>query len=74
MEFDYNNSYQNNIQMALFNELYEGRCKSPLTWFKMREAKFLRPNLVQDVINKFKSIKERLLVTQSRQKVYVNNH
>ena len=73
VEFAYNNSYQTSIQMAPFEALYGRRCRSPLGWFEVGEAKLLGPDLVQDSINKVKLIRERMLAAQSRQKAYVDN-
>ena len=52
--------------MAPFEALYGRRCRSPIGWFEMGEAKILGPDLVQDAINKVKLIKERLIVAQNR--------
>lgn len=73
IEFAYNNSYQQSIQMALFEALYGRWCRSPVGWFEVVEAKMIGPDLIQDALNKVKIIKERLLATQSRQKAYVDN-
>ncbi|KAK8595285.1 hypothetical protein V6N13_123165 [Hibiscus sabdariffa] len=34
-EFDYNNSYQTSIQMALFEALYGRRCRTPICWSEL---------------------------------------
>ena len=60
--------------MAQFKALYGRRCRSLIGWFEVKETKLLGPDLVQDFINKVQLIKEWLLVAQSRQKAYVNNH
>ena len=73
IEFSYNNSYQSSIQMAPFEALYGRRCRSPIGWFEIGEAKLLGPDLVQDSLEKVRIIKERLLAAQSRQKAYVDN-
>ena len=72
-EFAYNNSYQASIQMAPFEALYGRRCRSPIGWFEVGEAKLVKPDLLQDALDKVKLIRERLLTTQSRQKAYVDN-
>ena len=41
IEFAYNNSYQTSIQMALIKALYGRHYRTPIGWFKVREAKFL---------------------------------
>lgn len=70
IEFAYNNSYQASIQMAPFETLYGRRCRSPIGWFKVGEAKVIGPDLVQSALEKVKLIRERLLAAQSRQKDY----
>ena len=40
-EFSYNNSYQSSLQMTLFEALYGRRCRTPLSWYKLENAKFL---------------------------------
>ena len=59
--------------MAPFEALYGRRCRSPIGWFEIGEAKLLGPDLVQDSLEKVHIIKERLLAAQSRQKAYVDN-
>ena len=59
--------------MIPFEALYGRRCRSPIGWFEVGEAKILRPDLVQDAIEKVRVIRERLLTAQSRQKSYVHN-
>jgi hypothetical protein len=36
-EFSYNNSYQENLKMALFEMLYDCRCRTLLFWNETRE-------------------------------------
>ena len=60
--------------MAPFKALYGRDYKSLIGWFKFREARLLRLDLVQDSMKKFHMIRERLLITQNIQKAYVDNH
>ena len=48
MEFAYNNSYQFNIGMALYEALYGRRCRTPTCWTELDEHKIIGPNLVKD--------------------------
>ena len=73
VEFAYNNSYQASIQMAPFEALYGGQCRSPIGWFEVGDPKTLGPDLVQDAKEKVQVIKQRLITAQSRQKSYVDN-
>ena len=39
VEFGYNNSYQANIGMALYEALYEKKCRTPICWDELDERK-----------------------------------
>nr|GEU55996.1 hypothetical protein [Tanacetum cinerariifolium] len=45
-EFSYNNSYQLSIRCALFEALYERKCRSPVHWTKIRESRLIGPEMV----------------------------
>ncbi|BAT99700.1 hypothetical protein VIGAN_10120800 [Vigna angularis var. angularis] len=68
----YNNSYQVNIDMALFEALYGRRCRTLLCWFQDGEAVLTGPELVQQTIEKVKLIQERMRASQNRQKSYAD--
>ena len=72
VEFSYNNSYQASIQMAPFEALYGRKCRSPLCWSEVGEARLLGPELVQESSEVVKIIRERMLSAQSRQRSYAN--
>ena len=71
-EFSYNNSYHSSIDMAPFEELYGRRCRSPIGWFDAFEVRPWGTDILRDSLEKVKSIQEKLLVAQSRQKEYVD--
>ena len=71
-EFSYNNSYHSSIDMAPFEALYGRRCRSPIGWFDAFEVRPWGTDLLRDSLEKVKSIQEKLLVAQSRQKEYVD--
>ncbi|XP_070039431.1 uncharacterized protein [Nicotiana tomentosiformis] len=70
-EFSYNN-YQSRIRMAPYEALYGRCCRSPIGWYEPGEARLLGTNLVRDALEKVKLIQDRLLTTQSRQKIYAD--
>ncbi|XP_070005297.1 uncharacterized protein [Nicotiana sylvestris] len=70
IDFAYNNSFHASIQMAPFEALYGRRCRSPIRWFEVGEAKVIWLDLMHRAMEKVKIIKERLKTTQSRQKSY----
>ena len=71
-EFSYNNSYHSSIDMTPFEALYGRRCRSPIGWFDAFEVRPWGTDLLRDSIKKVKSIQEKLLAVQSRQKEYVD--
>ncbi|PSR88443.1 Transposon Tf2-6 polyprotein [Actinidia chinensis var. chinensis] len=73
MEFAYNNSYQTNIGMAPFEVLYGRKCRTPVYWTKVGERQLLGVEMIQDTIEKIKTVHKHLKVVQSRQKSYADN-
>jgi hypothetical protein len=55
-EFSYNNSYQESIKMAPFEDLYGRRCRTPLNWSDPGERWFFRPNMVKGMEEKVQRI------------------
>ena len=72
VEFTYNNSYQESIQMAPYEALYGRPCRSPLCWTEVGESSITGPNLIRDTSEKVSLIREHLLTAQSRQKSYAD--
>ena len=73
VEFAYNNSYQASIGMAPYEALYGRPCQSPLCWVETGETALLGPDLVQETTEKIKSVQQRLVTAQSRQKSCADN-
>ncbi|KAH9671101.1 hypothetical protein KPL70_017221 [Citrus sinensis] len=72
IEFAYNNSFHSSIGMAPFEALYGRKCRSLICWDEVGERKLLGPELVQITVDKIKLIRERLRISQSRQKSYAD--
>ena len=70
IEFTYNDSFHSSIGMAPFKALYGRRCRTPLCWYESGESAVVGPEIVQQTTNKNKMIKEKMKVSQSRQKSY----
>lgn len=51
--------------MAPFEVLYNKRCRSLISWFKVGEATVVGPDLVLNALEKVQLIRERLKVAQS---------
>ena len=66
VEFAYNNSYQASIEMAPYEALYSRRCTSPICWDEVGERQVLGLEIVQDMVDKIKVIRNRILAAQSR--------
>ena len=56
MEFAYNNSYQSNIGMALYEALYGRRCRTSMCWTELHEHKIIGPDLVKGTEEKVRII------------------
>ena len=72
VEFVYNNSFQSSIGMAPYEALYGRKCRTPLCWTELREKKVIGPDLIQETEEKVKMIRERLKISNDRQKTYAD--
>ena len=61
VEFAYNNNYQASIQMAPYEALYGGPCRSPLCWTEVGESSITGPGLIRDTSEKVSLIRQCLL-------------
>ena len=68
VEFFYNNSFQASMQMAPYEALYERKCRSPVCWDNKGERRLLGPELIVQMVDKVKQIREHLKTAQDRQK------
>ena len=66
VEFAYNNSYQESIQMAPYEVLYGRPCRSPICSTEVEESSITGPNLIRDTSEKVSLIRQSLLKAQSR--------
>lgn len=72
MEFAYNNSFQATINMAPYEALYGRKCRSPLYWDEIGERKILGPDVVEEMIEIVRQIRQRIKEAQDRQKSYAD--
>ena len=72
VEFTYNNSYQESVQMAPYEALYGRPCRSPICWTEVGERSITGLDLIRDTSEKVDLIRKRLLTAQSRKKSYAN--
>ena len=57
VEFVYNNSYHNNMKMALYKVVYGRKCRFPLCWDEIGERELTGPEIIQDAAEKVALIK-----------------
>ena len=72
VEFSYNNNYQASILMTPYEALYGRPCRSPLCWTEVGESSITGPDLIRDTYEKVSLIRQLLITTQSRQKIYAD--
>jgi hypothetical protein len=71
-EFSYNNSYQASLKMSPFQALYGRSCRTPLQWDQPREKKVFGPDILLEVEENIKMVRENLKIAQSRQQSYAD--
>ena len=72
VEFVYNNDFQSSIGMTSYEALYGRKCRTPLCLTKLSEKKVIGPDLIQEIEEKVKMIKEILKVATDRPKSYAD--
>ncbi|XP_070031980.1 uncharacterized protein [Nicotiana tomentosiformis] len=58
--------------MNPYEALYRRQCHYPVGWYKLGEARLLGTDLVRDALEGVKLIRDRVRITQSRQKRYAD--
>ncbi|KAI3729934.1 hypothetical protein L6452_18607 [Arctium lappa] len=72
VEFACNNNYHSSIRMALLEALYGRKWRTHVCWLEAGEKQFAGPEIVQEMTDKVKSIRERLKAAQDRHKSYAD--
>ncbi|KAF5816849.1 putative nucleotidyltransferase, Ribonuclease H [Helianthus annuus] len=72
IEFSYNNSYHSSINMAPFEALYGRKCRSPVCWNEIGEARLTGPALILETTEKVKKVRDNLQTAKNRQKSYAD--
>jgi hypothetical protein len=65
-EFSYNNSYQENLNLAPFEALYGCRCLTPLNWIEPGEKAIFSPDLIDKAEAMVYCIQDNLKVMLTR--------
>ncbi|XP_072071662.1 uncharacterized protein [Arachis hypogaea] len=60
------------IGMAPYEALYRRKCQSPLCWYEAGETSLLGPELVAEIAEQIKKIRNRMQTAQSRHKSYAD--
>ncbi|XP_020081017.1 uncharacterized protein LOC109704665 [Ananas comosus] len=71
-EVAYNNSYQENVTMVSLEALYGRKCRFPIHWNEVGERIVLGLDVIQEVEEKVRLVRQRLLTAQLRQQSYTN--
>ncbi|GJS95228.1 putative reverse transcriptase domain-containing protein [Tanacetum coccineum] len=72
IEFSYNNSYHASIKAAPFEALYGRKCRSPVCWAEVKDARLTGLELVHETTEKIVQIKHRMQAARDRQKSYAD--
>ncbi|GJS08348.1 putative reverse transcriptase domain-containing protein [Tanacetum coccineum] len=72
IEFSYNNSYHTSIKAALFEALYGRKCRSPICWAEVGDARQTGPEIIRETTEKIIQIKHRIQASRDRQKSYAD--
>ncbi|KAL2237203.1 UNVERIFIED_CONTAM: Transposon Tf2-11 polyprotein [Sesamum indicum] len=74
MEFAYSNSFHSSIGMAPYEALYGRKYRSPICWDIEGLRQLEGPELVQETVDKIKTVKKCLKAAHDRQKSDVDKH
>ncbi|GKB88392.1 putative reverse transcriptase domain-containing protein [Tanacetum coccineum] len=72
VEFSYNNSYHTSINAALFEAIYDRKCRSHICWAEVEDAQLTGPEIVHETTEMIIQIKKRIQAARDRQKSYAD--
>ena len=67
MEFAYNNSCHQSLEISSYEALYGRKCRSPIHWHKAVEKRFLSPKEMDKVSEEIEIINKRIQAFIDRQ-------
>jgi hypothetical protein len=67
VDFSYNNSYRERLEMASFEVLYGRRCRTPLNWIEPGEKMIFGPDLIEQADKTVSRIQDNLRAMKSCQ-------
>jgi hypothetical protein len=72
VDFDYNNGYQESLNMSPFEALCDRKCNTPVIWDNPVDRAVVGPNLLREMEEKMIKIKQNLKASQDIHKIYVD--
>nr|GFA61390.1 putative reverse transcriptase domain-containing protein [Tanacetum cinerariifolium] len=72
VKFSYNNSYHTSIKAAPFEALYGQKCRSPVCWGEVGDARLTGPEIIHETTKKIIQIKSRIQASCDRKKSYTD--
>ena len=71
-EFAYNNQYHSSISMVPYEALYGRKCRCPVYWDEEGERVLEGPELIQELMDKVRTVRRNLKAAQDLQKSYAD--
>ncbi|KAH9296564.1 hypothetical protein KI387_040152, partial [Taxus chinensis] len=72
VEFAYNNTYHASLKMAPFEALYGRKCRTPVSWDSIEDREVIGPEILTEMEQQVKLIRECLKEAADRQKSYAD--
>nr|GEY74307.1 putative reverse transcriptase domain-containing protein [Tanacetum cinerariifolium] len=66
VEFSYNNSYHTIIKAALFEALYDRKCRLPVCWAEVKDTQLTDPAIIHETTKKIVQIKSKIQAARDR--------
>ncbi|KAH9319415.1 hypothetical protein KI387_021184 [Taxus chinensis] len=72
VEFGYNNTYHTSLKMVPFEALYGRKCRTPVSWDIIEDREVIGPEILTEMEQQIKMIREHLKEAANRKKSYVD--
>jgi hypothetical protein len=74
VEFSYKTNYQSAIKTTPFEFLYGRPCQTPLSWDRLEDRVLVGLEVIQEMEDQMKTIRQRVKEAQDRHNIYVDVH